>query len=99
MNIYPKVIENDAIVVLCLQSLEDYMTHHDFKLRAANRGFTLTKSDCHNMLHRAVGRVGVDNNNWRLTAAGWEYRRTIIETIMRVLAAEPANLSWSATNP
>lgn len=73
-----KVIENDALVVLCLRNTEDRMTHHEFKVRAAARGFALSKGDCHNMLHRATGRVNTNGRVWWLTAAGQEYRLHVL---------------------
>lgn len=92
MKSEPKVLENDALVVLCLRDVNDTMTHHEFKVRASARGIALTRSQCHNMLHRAIGRVGywtVDGQHqWRLTSAGYEYRMEVTNTFARMLAME-----------
>ena len=83
----PKVIENDALVVLCLQQ-GGHMTHHEFKVRAAARGISLTKSQCHNLLHRAMGRVITHNNKWYLTSMGAAYREEVLATMHRLLGME-----------
>lgn len=86
----PRVIDNDAIVVLCFRNLgetmKDTMTHHEFKVRAAQMGFVLTKSDCHNMLHRATGRVITDGKVWQLTTAGDVYRTHVLNVIRGIIA-------------
>ena len=85
----PKVIENDALVVLCLLDMKDGMTHHEFKLRAAVRGFPLSKSQCHNMLHRATGRVYVHpGNKWKLTSSGMAYREETLRCMLLLIAME-----------
>jgi hypothetical protein len=85
----PKAIENDALVVLCLRDMEDKMTHHHFRLRAQSKGFELSKSDCHNMLHRAMGRVRPNSNNeWHLTAMGQAYRDDVVDTLCRLVGIE-----------
>lgn len=85
----PRVIENDAIVVLCLRDLEDSMTHHEFRVRAAVRGYTLSRSQAHNMLHRALGRVGYsDKFQWRLTAAGLAYREEVLNQLNMLVRLE-----------
>lgn len=81
----PTIIANDALVVLCLMDLNDSITHHHFKVRAAARGFSLSKSQCHNMLHRATGRVCYNDSKWRLTSAGLAYREEVIETLTRLI--------------
>lgn len=84
----PKVIDNDAIVVLCLTGPDDTMTHHQFRERASKMGFTLSRSDCHNMLHRAMGRVkytGAPAYQWSLTAQGIEYRKWVLATLKDIL--------------
>lgn len=89
-----QVIENDALVVLCLRDMNDRMTHHEFKKRAAAMGIQLTRSQCHNMLHRAMGRVSYTSGNhylWRLTAAGLLYREHVIAVLSSALC--------SATDP
>lgn len=84
-----KVIENDALVVLCLTNQEDQMTHHEFKLRAKLRGHNLSKSQCHNMLHRATGRVYYTvSHHWYLTAAGMAYRTEVLTQIVKLLTYE-----------
>ena len=70
------------------------MTHHQFKLRAASMGFALSKSDCHNILHRAIGRVASYNDNWVLTARGMAYRQEVIRAIQRVLMINPVTRYW-----
>lgn len=85
---YP--IDNDAIVVLALKTIHDKMTHHGFLLRAKAMGIIITRSDCHNMLHRALGRVkytGSPKWEWSLTAAGLEYRKWVREVMRRLLDA------------
>lgn len=85
----PKILENDALVVLCLRNIEDSMTHHEFRIRAATRGFTLSRSQCHNMLHRATGRVWVTKaNHWMLTAMGAAYRDEILSVLQSLLMWE-----------
>ncbi len=83
----PRILANDAIVVLCLRDMVDSMSSHKFKARARAKGFELTKSQCHNMLHRAMGRVWFNkvDGEWLLTAMGWEYRREVAETLKRIL--------------
>jgi hypothetical protein len=82
-----RVVENDALVVLALRSLNDSMSHHAFKVRAAALGFALSKSQCHNMLHRATGRVMCyPDGLWRITMRGWTYREHVLDTIRRLLS-------------
>lgn len=82
----PRIIDNDALVVLCLRSLSDAMTHHDLKIRASALGFDLSTSTCHNMLSRAGGRVMLyPDKKWRITVAGWTYREHVLVTLSRLL--------------
>lgn len=82
----PRVLVNDAIVVLCLRDIEDHMTHHEFRVRAAARGIELDKGQCHNLLHRAMGRVWVNTFNcWMLTASGVAYRESVVEVMKMLL--------------
>lgn len=84
----PKVIENDAIVVLAFLTEDAILTHHSFRQRANLMGFTLSRSDCHNMLHRAMGRVkytGHPDYEWSLTAHGIEYRRWVLTTLTDII--------------
>ena len=84
-----RVIENDAIVVLCLKDTEDSMSSHEFRIRASVRGFQLTKSACHNMLHRSMGRTMLDRDSkWRLTAMGVAYREEVLIIVSNVLKWE-----------
>jgi len=93
-----KVIENDAIVVICFRHTLEAITHHQFRLRAQKRGFDLSKSQCHNMLHRATGRVVVDaENHWRLTVSGEAYRQYVIDTVQRLLHSEVYDASELTT--
>ena len=81
-----KVIENDALVVLCFTGIIDEMSHHRFKEKAKSLGFNLTKSQCHNMLHRAKGRVKlVAGGGWKLTASGMSYREAVLDVIQKIL--------------
>lgn len=95
-----KVIENDALVVLCLRDMADTMSHHQFAVRARALGFTLSRSQCHNLLSRAGGRVtpirgdGVITWTWRLTAAGLEYRLHVLDRLSTILT-----LASNATPP
>ncbi len=89
MSLSPKYLENDALVVLCLRDTQDTMTHHEFKVRAANRGFSITRTDCHNMLHRAMGRVRLNGyNQWKLTSMGLAYRQHVLESLHQILLSE-----------
>lgn len=81
MKTDPKVICNDAIVVLCLKDMGDVMTHHQFKKRAEARGFNLSITDCHNMLSRATGRVYYNGRHWTLSAGGFVYRQHVVQLI------------------
>lgn len=84
----PKVMENDAIVVLCLHSFSDYVTADTLKRRAADIGIELTKSMAHNMLHRATGRVMCyPDGKWRLTVQGQSYKDHVISLFRKVIAA------------
>ena len=81
-----KIVENDAIVCLCLQNRVDSMSHHEFRVRAAVRGFTLSKSQAHNMLSRAMGRVTSIDARWKLTAMGLAYREEVVDRLKQLLS-------------
>lgn len=81
-----KVIVNDALVVLCFRDLTDAITAHEFKARAKAKGYDLSKSQCHNMLHRATGRVRINaTGKWVLTAMGYEFRKEVRIACRRLL--------------
>lgn len=87
----PRVIENDALVVLAFPTIDTPLTHFGFREKAKALGFELTRSQSHNMLHRALGRVtytGVSGPNqyeWRLTVQGIAYRHHVITTLNQIL--------------
>lgn len=69
------------------------MTHHEFKVRAAVRGYSLTRSQCHNLLHRAMGRITYsDKYQWRLTAAGLAYREEVVDQLNTLLKLEATTI-------
>lgn len=98
MNDTVKILENDAIVVLCLTDMKDSMSHHEFRVRATTRGFQLSKSATHNMLHRAMGRVFINRDGkWQLTTAGLAYRDEVLHIMTFILNWEAQPKSSVAT--
>jgi hypothetical protein len=93
----PRIIENDALVVLCIHSLAEALTHHDLKVRVRELGWELSDSAVHNMLHRATGRVMLyPDKKWRITVQGWTYREHVLATLAKLLTTARRGLEESA---
>lgn len=90
-----QVIENDALVVLCMEARANYdgnlipTTHYRIRDTMRRMGYQFSASKVHSMLSRAGGRVRYDakNKEWRLTAAGLEYRLHVVDTLRRLTTA------------
>lgn len=77
-----KVISNDALVVLAFGDDGIAISHHKVKRRMEDMaGYEITASDCHNMLHRAIGLVNYNQGGWYLAERGKQYRKEVVKAM------------------